>query len=158
MELEPGGIQTRDMNLETTPTTKQVIAVRAAIVKDTKVLILRESGQYEEGTQRGKYDLPGGRIATDETIEEALKRETREEAGVDIEILRPFFVGEWRPVVKGQPLQIIGIFFLCSTNDEVVLGTDHDDFRWIGRNDLEDYTILDPVPEALAVLIKEGTL
>jgi 8-oxo-dGTP diphosphatase len=146
------------MTMENHEPTKQIIAARAAIVRDKKVLILRESGQYEEGTQKGKYDMPGGRIGTNETIEAALRREAKEEAGIDIEIIRPFFVGEWRPVVKGQQLQIIGIFYVCTTNDDVLLGNDHDDFRWVDRDEARDFLILDPVPEAIRTLVQENIL
>jgi mutator protein MutT len=54
-------------------------SVYAVIVHEGKVLLvtIRSSG---------KYDFPGGAIEIGETIEAALKREVREETGLDIEV------------------------------------------------------------------------
>nr|KKS48922.1 MAG: NUDIX hydrolase [Candidatus Giovannonibacteria bacterium GW2011_GWF2_42_19] len=79
---------------------KQRIAGKAVIVQDGKVLILRESDKYKEGTNKGRYDFPGGRVKSGENHEEALKREVREECSLEIEIERPIFVGEWQPMIN----------------------------------------------------------
>lgn len=52
----------------------------AIIVNDGKVLLLNT-------THTGTYSLPGGGIEIGETIEEALKREVREETSLEIEIV-----------------------------------------------------------------------
>ncbi len=141
------------------PQAQQRIAARAAIVKDKKVLVIRESSAYEEGTQIGRYDLPGGRIAIGESVIDALKREVTEEVGIEIEECKPFFVGEWSPTVKGTQLHIVGIFFVCMANDATVrLGNDHDMFEWVGRDDLTRVSLIPPVPEALQTLVDEGLL
>src|SRR3990167_2126514 len=88
---------------------KQRIAGKAVIVQDGKVLILRESDKYKEGTNKGRYDFPGGRVKSGENHEEALKREVREECSLEIEIEGSIFGGEVEPnknPVKNPPRSI----------------------------------------------------
>ena len=41
-------------------------------------------------------------------------------------------MNEWRPVVKGEEWQIVGIFFKCTAaTDQVTLSIDHDTYKWI---------------------------
>ena len=109
----------------------QRVATKALIVNDGQVLILREANTYEEGTNIGRYGLPGGRVKPGEAWEDALKREVREETGLDIEIGQPLYVGEWRPIIEGVPHQIVAIFFRCKAlGTDVRLSDEHDDYQW----------------------------
>lgn len=97
-----------------------------------KVLLLRESHRYEDGTNKGKFDVIGGRVTPGERYDSCLKREIHEETHLDVTIGSPFAVNEWRPVVKGEQWQVVGIFFECiAENDIVLLSTDHDEYVWI---------------------------
>lgn len=132
----------------------QRIAGKAVIVHKGKVLIIRESAKYDDGTRVGRYDFPGGRVEPGEDLHTALVRETKEECGIDIEIDKPIFVGEWSPVVKNIQLQIFGIFFKCiSRNTNVVLSQDHDDYKWINPIDYDKYDLISPNKEVLQCLI-----
>lgn len=66
---------------------KLFVATKAFIVKDGKVLILRESQKYEDGTNAAHFDLPGGRLAPGEHFAEALAREVKEETGLSVTLL-----------------------------------------------------------------------
>ena len=111
---------------------KQHIATKAFIVHQGKVLIIREAAAYSRGTNIGKYDFPGGKLDIGEHHDEGLKREVREECGLEVRVTRPFFVAEWRPKIPGEELQIIGIFFKCTTEDaKVALESSYDDAQWI---------------------------
>lgn len=106
--------------------------MKAIIVHDGKILLLRESPKDASNTKVGKYQFPGGRIDPGEPFTEGLKREIKEETGMEVEMGQPFFIGEWFPTIKGVPHHIVAIFLRCSTkHSEVVLSDEHDDYRWI---------------------------
>ncbi len=123
----------------------QRIAMKAVIVRKRRILIIREAATYGEGTQRGRYHMPGGRVEAGEHFEEALLREVREETGLEVAVKEPIYVGEWHPVIKGIENQIVGVFFICVPKSEkVTLSTEHDDFQWIDPKMRTEYDIMDP--------------
>ncbi|MFA7285376.1 MAG: NUDIX domain-containing protein [Candidatus Paceibacterota bacterium] len=126
-------------------------------IKNTKgeILILKESSSYEDGTNFAKYDVPGGRIKPGEKLEESLKREVYEETGLEIQVLQSFCVGEWRPKVKDENWQVIGVYFVCETlNENIVLSKDHDEYIWIRPEDYKNYNIIDNLANAFEVYLK----
>lgn len=131
----------------------QRVACRAVIFDGSRVLIIRESDKYEDGTNVGKYDFPGGRVGPGEKVMDALEREVLEEAGLIVTSAVPFHLDEWNPVIHGQPTQIIGIFFLCTVeNTTVALGDDFDAFEWILPSDVDAYSLMQGPKNALRVL------
>ena len=123
---------------------KLFIATKAFIVRDGKVLLLREAGSYQDGTNSGRYDLPGGRLKPGERFDEALRREVREETGLEIEIGAPIAVNEWRPMVRDESWQIVGVFFMCvPAPGDVRLSEDHDAFLWIDPAEFASVAIID---------------
>lgn len=127
----------------------QRIAAKAIIALDGKVLVLREAATYDDGTNHGRYHLPGGRVEIGETFDDALRREVSEETGLYIEIGAPLHVGEWHPTIKGEPTQIIGVFVVCQpTTQTVTLSTEHDDYQWIDPASY-DIDVMQPEDEVL---------
>lgn len=123
---------------------KLFIATKALITRNGKVLILRESGSYQEGMNVGRFDLPGGRLKPGERFDEALVREVFEETGLRVEVGRPIAVSEWRPIVRGERWQIVGIFFGCqATATDVRLSPDHDSYEWIYPAEYQAYQLID---------------
>lgn len=122
---------------------KLFTAIKAFILFEGKVLILRESGQYVDGANVGRYDVPGGRVQPGERFDEGLLREIQEETGLHVHLGAPFFVNEWRPMVRGEQWQIVGTFFACvADSDRVTLSEDHSDFAWIDPKDFAKYNLI----------------
>ncbi len=108
------------------------VATKAFVCHEGRVLVVRESSAYRDGTNTGAFDIVGGRMEPGEHFRDSLLREIKEETGIDVQIGRPFFVNEWRPTVRGELWQIVGTFFVAyAPSDRVVLSGDHDDYKWI---------------------------
>jgi len=66
------------------------VAANALIVRDGKVLLVEFGG----GTDREHFNFPGGGVELGETLEEAVRREVREEACLDVEVERLLLIVE----------------------------------------------------------------
>lgn len=122
---------------------KFFFATKALIVKDNKVLILREAATYKEISQVDKWGVPGGRLEPGEHFADALIREVMEECGLTIELGKPVHVDEWRPTIKGEQWQIVATFFECKAdNAKITLSEEHDDYAWASKKDLENYNLM----------------
>lgn len=127
------------------------VALKAFIERDGKILILRESGSYVDSTQAGKYDVPGGRLNPGENFAEGLKREVKEETGLDVAFGTPFHMGEWRPSPRGEQWHIVATFVACaSPSGEVALSKDHDAFEWIDPSADGEWPLASNIREAFA--------
>lgn len=123
-------------------TVKLFIAAKALILHRGKILLIRESKKYRDGTRAGLWDFPGGRIKPGERFDKSLMREVKEETGLTVKIIRPLHVSEWRPTVRGKSWQIVGIIFECrTTSSRVKLSPDHDEFVWVQPADIQKYAI-----------------
>jgi 8-oxo-dGTP diphosphatase len=124
-------------------------ATKAFIIYRGKILLLRESSAYKDGTNLGRYDVPGGRVIPGQVFHKNLKREIKEETGLEVKVGRPFHVGEWRPKIQGERWQIVGTFFEClSDSDGVVLSEDHDQYIWIDPRKYRDFNLIPNLKEA----------
>lgn len=130
------------------------VAAKAVIINDEgKVLLVREGKHYTEGTQLNKYGIPGGRLDPGESYEDGLRREVKEETGLEVEILDPIYVGEWRPIIREVPHQIIAIFTVCKAKTtDVKLSEEHDNFKWVDPANPGDITFMDPDDKVVARL------
>ena len=114
--------------------------------QEGKILILRESAKYKDSTNTGKYDVPGGRLKPGENLIETLKREIKEETGLEINVGRPFAVNEWKPLKNNEQWHIVAMFFECTLKDkefQIKLSEDHDHYNWISPENFRDNNIIE---------------
>jgi len=136
--------------------TKLFVATKAFIVYRNKILLLKESSKYEDGSNVGRYDVPGGRIKPGQRSDKSLLREIKEETGLTVKIRKPFFVNEWRPVVDDEHWQIVGTFFECyAKTNKVKLSQDHEEYVWINPKDFRKYKIIGNLVGAFKAHLKE---
>lgn len=125
----------------------QRIALKAVVVDGAgRALILREAATYEDGTNVGRYGLPGGRLELGEAWQDGLRREVAEETGLEVDILHPIYVGEWRPVIRGVQNQIVAVFLVCRVKDAsaIQLSSEHDAFEWVTAATWQQHPVMPP--------------
>ena len=86
------------------------------IIHDNKILAMHdERSPY--------YYLPGGRVQLHESVEEAIKREMKEELEIDVEIIRPlwFNQGFFCEDVSNEKYHEICIYFLIDYSNTNLL-------------------------------------
>lgn len=113
---------------------KLYVGVKALVEKEGKILLLREA-KYDEGTNEGKWDVPGGRILPEESLLDGLAREVAEESGLTVTPGPVLSVTETFPVIKDEPSHIVRIHYLATwESGEVVLSGDHDSYEWVSES------------------------
>jgi 8-oxo-dGTP diphosphatase len=110
--------------------------VTALIEKEGKILIARRK---KEDSLKGKWEFPGGKVEEDETPEEALKREIREELGIEVRI------GDMRATTTydyGHMTVELMVYQVYPLAGEMTL-IDHEEFRWVPPAELGSYDFPD---------------
>src|SRR5476651_641653 len=98
------------------------VSIKGVLIHDGRVLLLLN--------ERGEWDLPGGRPDPGEDHRTALKREVREEAGLDVEV-GAALEGHLFEVLPGRFIRIE--VFVCKLigASDIVVSHEHLDTRWV---------------------------
>lgn len=98
-----------------------------------EVLILKRSQPYPGDTEC-KWDIPGGRINTDEALLDGLKREIREETSLTlVGIPRFIFVQD---IFQGVEKHVVRVTYLGIAEGEIKLDPlEHQEYRWLSIED-----------------------
>ncbi|OIP09748.1 MAG: hypothetical protein COY42_23735 [Armatimonadetes bacterium CG_4_10_14_0_8_um_filter_66_14] len=111
-----------------------------------KVLLLRRSGAAYANQA---WCLPGGKIDYEQTAEEAVRRELREETELTPTSIRFLFYQDSLPLRTGG-MHCINLYFECGVSGNIALNDESSEYAWIGPSDLESYDVAFRNDEALA--------
>lgn len=108
--------------------------VVAAIIEnnDGDILIAKRNSKKSQG---GLWEFPGGKIEKNESADDAIKREIKEELNIDIEINK--WLIEKRHEYPEKTINLI----LCSAKwigGELDL-SEHEDSKWIKKEDIFNF-------------------
>ncbi|MBI4406383.1 NUDIX domain-containing protein [Candidatus Micrarchaeota archaeon] len=104
--------------------------VGGALFKNDKLLVVRRSGDKKHFA--GKWEIPGGKVEFGEDPVETLKREFREETGLDIGVKAPF--NAWQSADNNTKIYFIEVDYMveCKNCDEVRINNgEHSEYKWI---------------------------
>ena len=119
---------------------KHLKVSQQAVIRNAsgEVLILRQA-------DGAIWLLPGGRMEGNEGITDSLRREVREETGMEIEI------GEPVAVDISETHSTYAIAFLCTVRSaDPVLSDEHTELRWVAPDELPNYLWYKKIAETLA--------
>ena len=106
--------------------------VAAILINNDKVLIAQRA---DNDPLAGYWEFPGGKIDQGESPEESLIREMQEEFCIDVEV-GEFFGSSNFQYDKGT---IRLLAFMCRWNEGEMRSTVHQDYTWVGINELDQY-------------------
>lgn len=113
----------------------QQIGVKAIIEKDNKILLLKRSEKYEHLTNC--WDIPGGRINFGEEPEEGLRREIKEETGLELKEIKKII--DAATVFKNEERHIVRITYLCTVEDgDTNISHEHTHLEWIPKEKIKE--------------------
>jgi 8-oxo-dGTP diphosphatase len=122
----------------------------AVLLKDNYVLISKRADHIPQG---GLWEFPGGKVEENETIEQALAREIKEELGIDIKSSSPLITTQFHYPEQSVFLEVRKVLdFIAHDyvfNKNSQYGLEGQLVRWVAINDLGDYSF----PEANQVII-----
>jgi 8-oxo-dGTP diphosphatase len=102
------------------------VHVDAIVRRGKQILIMKRA----MGAMSGAWYFPGGGLEADESPEEGVRREIREEAGLEVANLRPFRVWHYQ---QDESTPGVGITFVCDAppDAEPQINEEHAAARWV---------------------------
>jgi 8-oxo-dGTP diphosphatase len=109
---------------------KQVTA--AILIKYTKILIAKRKA---DDSQANKWEFPGGTVEQNESPEACLKREMKEEFGIEVTIGE--YIGESIYPYNHGVIKLLA-YRAHWASGKIVLN-EHADYRWVSSEQLTEY-------------------
>lgn len=122
----------------------QVLVGLGLLVNEENKILLTLRNDPKNAQTHKKWEIPGGGVEFGETITQTVKREMKEEVGVDVKIL------DHSPIIESNVwkypdnhVHVTLICYLCRTND-----TPHPsnreilDTKWVDENDIKKLSYL----------------
>jgi 8-oxo-dGTP pyrophosphatase MutT (NUDIX family) len=113
---------------------RSIVVQKAVVVNvEGNILLLRRS--KTDVRRPLQWDLPGGMLELKEDLAQSVRREVKEESGLDVTDLLPIYatteVRAWKDHEGAHTDSVTFIFYKASTKSgDVVLSFEHDKFQW----------------------------
>lgn len=125
----------------------KIVNVEALILKDNKWLFVKRS--MDEGHAAGSISLVGGKVedstSVDEVLEKNLKREIREEVGIEIEEEMTYIASSH--FISDDKESVVDIVFLCKYKSGIAKAQDKNeltDVFWLTSEEAMNHKSIMP--------------
>jgi ADP-ribose pyrophosphatase YjhB (NUDIX family) len=130
------------------------LAAYAVIVEDGRILLTWYNGEAGKGTPC--WSLPGGGVEYDETVEQAVLREVREETGLEVALHAPLTVHSWTGTsnLSSRPFKSVRVLYDAEVTGGTLgtteVGGSTDYAEWLALDEvLAQPSLADIVPVAI---------
>ncbi len=113
------------------------LAVKGICEHNGKILLLKIRSKSSHDA--GLWEIPGGKVKKGEFFDAALKREYKEETGLDIEVesLYKVIQRNYTACKTNEEIRSIQLIMnVSSISDEVTISEEHDDYGWFDKDEV----------------------
>lgn len=116
----------------------KILSVAAGFfINEGKIFIAKRKNNSDDG---GKWEFPGGLLKDEESFEDALKREFKEEFNIDIEVIQEVGGAEFQ---KNDDMYVINFFLIKGDVSSLKLNV-HDEYRFVSFEELLKLDLCNP--------------
>ncbi|MEX0955555.1 MAG: NUDIX domain-containing protein [Rhizobiaceae bacterium] len=124
-----------------------VAAVSAACVRDERVLLVLRGRE----PAKGLHAFPGGRVEAGETLDAALRRELKEETGLEAVRWEPFREVRLGASEPGPAVYLLTVFLVSQARGTLVAGDDAAAAGWFTLDEAEKL----PITQSTLAVVRE---
>ena len=110
-----------------------MIDVVAAVIKKNNLYFIAQRNRNKHFAYY--WEFPGGKVDKQETFENALKREIKEELSINIRVFNHIASEKH----KDEKIDVNVHYFLCELLNENIILSEHEDMKWLRKNDLKQF-------------------
>lgn len=128
--------------------TVPLVSVGGVVIVDGRVALIRRGNE----PRKGEWSIPGGKLELGETLVEGVRREVREETGLDVEVVGLIEALEriYRDEQGRIRFHYVILDYLCRTGSpNLRVGGDALDVALVSENEFERYELTEGVVRVL---------
>ena len=117
-----------------------MVGVGAVVVRDGRALIVKRAHE----PRKGEWSLPGGLLELGESLQDAARREIKEETNLDVVVgpMLETFDRVHRDDAGRIRYHFVIVDFVCwSDEGDAMAGSDADAVAWVTRDQIDDYAV-----------------
>ena len=110
-----------------------MIDVVAAVIKKNNLYFIAQRNKNKHFAYY--WEFPGGKVDKQETFENALKREIKEELSINIRVFNHIASEKH----KDEKIDVNVHYYLCESLNKNIILSEHEDMKWLQKNDLKQF-------------------